>query len=112
MTNAERFQMIFGLRATELWCKSAEEIFEWLNQDVPDTNDGDMIYRQAAIEAMRTCYDTERKEFDNGDEYINYDQAVRELESLPSVSGGGRILPCRCTECKYYWGEEPKEDNK
>ena len=37
---------------------------------------GDNISRQAAIDALRTCYDTETVTMDNGDEYINYGDAV------------------------------------
>ena len=50
--------------------------------DVPST---DTISRQAAIDALRTCYDTETISMDNGDEYINYGDAVGEIEHLPSA---------------------------
>ena len=43
----------------------------------------DLISRQAAIDALRTCYDTETITMDNGDEYINYEDAVGEIEQLP-----------------------------
>ena len=46
---------------------------------------GDLISRQAAIDALRTCYDTETITMDNGDEYINYGDAVGEIEQLPSA---------------------------
>lgn len=46
---------------------------------------GDYISRQMAIDALRTCYDTETVTMDNGDEYINYEDAVSEIEQLPSV---------------------------
>lgn len=45
----------------------------------------DLISRQAAIDALRTCYDTETVTMSNGDEYINYEDAVGEIEQLPSV---------------------------
>ena len=45
----------------------------------------DLISRQAAIDALRTCYDTETITMDNGDEYINYGDAVGEIEQLPSA---------------------------
>ena len=43
----------------------------------------DVISRQEAIDALRTCYDTETVTMDNGDEYINYGDAVGEIEQLP-----------------------------
>lgn len=43
----------------------------------------DLIERRAAIDALRTCYDTETVTMDNGDEYINYEDAVGEIEQLP-----------------------------
>ena len=46
-----------------------------------------LILRQAAIDALRTCYDTETITMDNGDEYINYGDAVGEIEQLPSALG-------------------------
>lgn len=45
----------------------------------------DTISRAAAIDALRTCYDTKTISMDNGDEYINYDDAVGEIEQLPST---------------------------
>ena len=48
-------------------------------------NSNDLIRRQDALEALRTCYETERIDYTNGGEYINYDQAVHEVEQLPSA---------------------------
>ena len=45
----------------------------------------DLIDRQAAIDALRTCYDTETVTYTNGNEYIDYDQALDLLNSLPTV---------------------------
>ena len=45
----------------------------------------DTISRQQAIDALRTCYDTETITMDNGDEYINYGDAVGEIEQLPPI---------------------------
>lgn len=33
MTNAEKFEQIFGLYATELWSKPEKEFLEWLNAE-------------------------------------------------------------------------------
>ena len=48
-------------------------------------NNSDLIYRQDALEALRTCYETERIDYTNGNEYINYEQAVHEVEQLSSA---------------------------
>jgi len=53
-------------------------------QPEKDTTFG-MISIQQAIDALRTCYDTETISMDNGDEYINYGDAVGGIEQLPSV---------------------------
>lgn len=53
----------------------------------------DLIERQAAIDALRTCYDTETISMDNGDEYINYGDAVGEIEHLPSAQPEQRWIP-------------------
>ena len=45
-----------------------------------------LISRQAAIEALRTCYDTHTLyDENNGDDYILYNEAVGEIENLPSI---------------------------
>lgn len=73
---------------------------------------GDYISRQMAIDALRTCYDTETITMDNGDEYINYDDAVGEIEQLPSIQPEcpkGRWVPTvsgkgrhECSRCHEY----------
>ena len=47
---------------------------------------GDAISRQAVLEGLRTCYDTETKEYSDGSQWINYEDAVAEMENLPSVT--------------------------
>ena len=61
----------------------------------------DLISRQQAIDALRTCYDTETITMDNGDEYINYCDAVGEIEQLPPIQP--EII--RCRECKFASGD-------
>lgn len=58
----------------------------------------DAISKRDAIDALRTCYDTETISMDNGDEYINYGDAVGGIEQLPSVEP--KIIKCKY--CKYY----------
>ena len=36
MTNADRFQQIFGLFATEVWAFSEKEFLNWLNAEPPE----------------------------------------------------------------------------
>ena len=72
----------------------------------------DCISRQQAIDALRTCYDTETITMDNGDEYINYGDAVGEIEQLPPIqpkretatvsvgkSRGGVTMWYECAAC-------------
>lgn len=61
----------------------------------------DLIDRQAAIDALRTCYDTEAMTYTNGNEYINYDQALDLIEALPPAEP--KIIHCR--ECKFASGD-------
>ena len=67
----------------------------------------DLISRQAAINALRTCYDTEAVTYTNGNEYIDYDQALDLLNSLPSAQPEQRWIPCSERlpepERKDYW---------
>ena len=75
-------------------------------------NNSDTISRQAAIDALRTCYETKTISTNNGDEYINYGDAVAEIEQLPSAQSErkkGRWLPDNrpgggfwvCSCCKF-----------
>lgn len=66
----------------------------------------ELVSRQAVIDALRTCYDTETVTMDNGDEYINYDDAVGEIEQLPpSQPEISYIISETLHECGIY-GEE------
>lgn len=66
----------------------------------------ELVSRQAVIDALRTCYDTETVTMDNGDEYINYDDAVGEIEQLPpSQPEISYIILETLHECGIY-GEE------
>ena len=58
----------------------------------------DLIERQAANDALRTCYDTETKDFDDGSVWINYDDAVANIEELPSAQP--EIV--RCKDCLMH----------
>ncbi len=64
MNNAQLFKQIFGEYATAIWAMTENEFLEWLNADVPDTNVGDAISRQAAIDAVcSVCGATDCKGF-------------------------------------------------
>ena len=49
----------------------------------------DLISRQAALDALRTCYDTNLIVLDNGDELIHYGDAVGAIDALPSAQPTG-----------------------
>ena len=50
------------------------------------------IDRQAALDALRTCYDTNLIVLDNGDELIHYGDAVVAIGELPPAQPGW--IPC------------------
>jgi len=106
MTNEERQQAIEWLKRRPVMMAGAKRMYdlaiEALEAYVPDTNVGDMISRQAAIEALRTCYDTEAITYTNGNEYIDYDQALDLINTLPPVQP--EII--RCRDC-YWWTKQP-----
>jgi len=45
----------------------------------------DLISRTETIDALRTCYNTEAITYTNGNEYIDYDQALDLINTLPSA---------------------------
>lgn len=65
----------------------------------------ELISRQQAIDALRTCYDTETITMDNGVEYIHYGDAVGEIEQLPSLQS--EIIYCK--DCKHFIREDREE---
>lgn len=84
MTNADRFKAIFGLYATELWAKPEKEFLKWLNADVPDTNVGDTISKQAVIDVLKNvdCSDGVGISALKCDAI---DDAVTAIKTLPTV---------------------------
>ena len=65
----------------------------------------ELISKQSVLDALRTCYDTETITMDNGDEYINYEDAVGEIEQLPSLQS--EIIYCK--DCKHFIREDLEE---
>ena len=80
-------------------CDVREPADRWEEKDVPDTNVGDMISRQAAINAaLENVSDKRTHEFNAG-----AIRAVNRIKSLPSAQP--EII--RCMDCKNYgsyWG--------
>lgn len=52
MTNAELFKKIFGIYAEGFWAYSKEEMLDWLNSNVLETNTEILVSKRAAIEAI------------------------------------------------------------
>ena len=63
----------------------------------------EVIYRQDALEALRTCYETERIDYTNGNEYINYEKAVHEVEQLSSAQPERTCVNCGRTANNGGW---------
>ena len=100
MTNAELFKKTFGIYAGEFWSYTSERMQEWINTDVPDTNVGDTISRQAAIDALGD----EPEVWSGKDEYAqglnnqwHYD--VNALKAVPSAQPESFEW---CHDCKEY----------
>lgn len=93
MTNADKFKEIFGIYATELWARPEKEFLEWLNADVPDTNVGDTIRRQDAIDMFNRLADDPW----NANAYTTwskaYEYAGEMIEELPSVQPEQQWIP-------------------
>ena len=86
MTNAEKFVHLFGLYATELWSKSEKDFLIWLNaeyENIHDANIGELIERQAAIDAIKNH---ESESYITINNLIDKDVARVLLEELPSVN--------------------------
>lgn len=87
MTNAEKFVHLFGLYATELWSKSEKDFLIWLNaeyKNIHDVNIGELIDRQAAIDAWKEDF----KGFVNSLDMPrdDYKGIMEYIDELPSVN--------------------------
>ena len=90
MTNAEKFVHLFGLYATELWSKSEKDFLVWLNaeyENIHDSNIGELIYRQAAIDTLMEILDRP-----NHAEFLYTDEICGVLWNLPSVPRRGKWI--------------------
>lgn len=85
MTNEEVITYIkqhcYGEWCEDEWREAMDAAIKALEQKPCQ----DAISRQAAIDALRTCYDTEAVTYTNGNEYISYDQALDLIGELPSA---------------------------
>ena len=70
MTNAEKFQKVFGYYATEMWAKPEKEFLEWINAEALEkepscrnTRQVDLISRQDAIDALDDIRYTDRQDW-------------------------------------------------
>ena len=91
-----------GYESCRPFCQSERSVKNVIKENARGMQ-GDLISRQTAIDALRTCYDTETITMDNGDEYINYGDAVGEIERLPPVQPKRgkwiKISPANIYEC-------------
>ena len=79
----------------------------------------DAISRQAVLDVLRTMYDTHIVELDNGDEYIDYNDTVYEIEQLPPVTPQpktGHWIEERthmiCPNCSDIWHYEENQTER
>lgn len=89
MTNAEKFEKIFNLYATEVWALPEKDFLEWLNTEIqPRQKKEDTISRQAAI-------DTVTDELDMIDRVPQWvcDRLEGRLRQLPSAQP--KIVYCK-----------------
>jgi len=79
MNNAEMFKKVFGIYAEEFWAYPKEKMLDWLVYNVPDTNVGDLISRQDAINLLNKWSD--------GYSYIETEteSAIKEFQQLSPV---------------------------
>lgn len=88
MTNREKFKSIFGVYAEEFWAYPKDKMLDWLQYDVPDTNVGDMISRQEAINTLNVGAELLRRVLDDtnivGAERAKYEWGLGLIESYIS----------------------------
>ena len=85
MNNADLFKQTFSIYAEEFWSFDEKRMLDWLNADVLDTNIGDTISRQAAIDALERSKDKTPTGYIP--EFYNtiIQNDIDKIKSLPSV---------------------------
>ena len=101
MNNADKFKQIFDVYATALWAMPEKDFLAWLQRDAPETNVGELIRKQEAINAIENT-DCELSP-DAWDELTN---AIMKLPTAEPKRGKWELVdeaePRRygCSECK------------
>ena len=86
MTNAEKFQEVFGIYATEMWAMSEQDFLKWLNADTPQTD----LPAEEFVEGMKNLkMEVERTDCDRY--AIVNDEGEREYNCIGCQTG-----------CPYY----------
>ena len=96
MTNADKFESVFGIYATELWAKSEKEFLEWLNADACENTSeitrksnasDDIIRREGAIKAIYKSIE----DFTGflAMEMYTEEDAINAIKSVPSAERTG-----------------------
>ena len=85
MNNAELFEAIFGIYATELWAMEEPKFLEWLNAKAPEFK-SDYISRDAAQDAMNADNLIDRLDtLEDSYSKLYARAAIRVLERIPAA---------------------------
>lgn len=85
------------------WKESVDVAISVLQaQDVPDTNVGDTVSRQAAIDAIKKCTDIY---INNLPPMVDKSEAYNAISELPSAQP--EII--RCKDCKWWSNDDYRE---
>lgn len=94
MTNAEKFQKVFGYYATEMWAKPEKEFLEWINEEALEQektlknlkkpNKSDLISRKDVIDGLEYKKEMLNRALDNLDLFVqmsaNFKWGIRLIE--------------------------------
>ena len=97
MINADKFEQVFGIYATELWAKPEKEFLEWLNSEAQEVNliskNQSLVEWKEDFKGFVECLDMPRDDYKGIMAYI---------DEVPSAERTGII---RCKDCKRYDGK-------
>lgn len=118
MKNADKFKLVFGLYATELWAMPEGEFLKWLNSESTETEQNpepceDAVSREAVLDeiydnikkcekALASGVFNEKERFGIECEMKSLEYLLDVFENLPSAQP--EIL--RCKDCKWKQGSE------
>ena len=108
MINADKFEQVFGIYATELWAKPEKEFLEWLNSEVQEVQDVSITSAEPErltdddFETIRIHLNAQKEKLCNQQRWEEAKEYQRIIDRFMAfVSAESEVI--RCKDCKHWY---------